>query len=222
MGLLIRKIRLFIVATIAFAIMAISCNKKIQWEHFTFYREINQGELRKVKTNGIYYSIIPKECIFDGRKRDGVIWFVFYENGFYVSNDRAAFASPAYSINLPDSIKDYVTRYNARKYSVKYQDDINFWGAYVIRNDSVLMQEFQSLRFFDSFTLRKAKILNDTTLEFEKGFCENVKMVCKKFTLIKTKGKLDSINLFIKRAELKKELDKLYDLRQRNGGLKKL
>jgi len=56
----------------------------------------------------------------------------------------------------------------------------------------------------------RAKIINNTTIEFDEGFCFNNEEVSKRFTLVETKSKPDSVNIFMTNKRIKRKLDRLY------------
>jgi|GEM_PF-4321032 len=193
---------------ILLSFVLVACIPTHSLRHFTFYGETKKVDPNKLKINGIYYSIVPRKCnAFE--VSDHVKWFIFYENGFFLSLDYSGLKQDSLEI----SIEQYLASFSKRR-GYRYQDNEINWGAYVINRNTLFMQGYYRIAAVRCYVFqREAKIIDNTTISFVKGFCENNSEIAKKFTLLETSSKPDSVNIFMANKRIKRKLDRLYEKR---------
>lgn len=187
MGVLTRFVSFLGLISLCQACTSISLSPK-----YEFYESMDKARLLKLKMKGIYYSYRPKECygIRGSNFKDYTDFFVFYENGYFFNYSVSGLVPPS---ELESSIKrDINDRPNEDLRKV-----ISLWGPYVIRGDSLFLQKLGHEEHWITIDKKKAKIVNDSTLEFTEGFCLKDISQTKVFKFQRTKSKLDSTNSFM-------------------------
>jgi len=204
MGILRKKD--LIIALLALLLNA-SCWPTYDLRNFTLYGETKSADPKKLNINGVYYRIERKES---NRvwKYDHIRCMVFYSNGTFLN-----LFSNEVKLNVGTAISEITEDFEVNK--KRYSNYLQFWGAYKIVQDTILIQWYvtdgggpksglitYTAKVFD----RKMKIENDTTLleMSAKSNGEN-----EKYDLYRTE-KPDSTNLFMTNAGIKRKLERLY------------
>jgi len=183
-----------------------SCLPTRSLRHFTLYGETKKVDPKKFKINGIYFSVIPRACNRFWYS-DLIKCFIFYENGFFFSIEHSGLDT----LDMEASLNQYLEILDKLGFKGGFKGDVRYWGSYFIDDNKLLTQKYDT----DAFRwvlgpILRAKIINNTTIEFDEGFCFNNEEVSKRFTLVETKSKPDSVNIFMTNKRIKRKLDRLY------------
>lgn len=181
------------------AVSMIGCSSKLPYNQYEFWDSKIKPSGSNVKLNGIYYSRIPKECYVDG-KYDYIEYYVFYSNYYYLN-------IVAYDSTENQSVTNNFLNYLSNTIMYDYRKQINYWGNYTLKDDSVLMQEFYSEKSFTALQKKKGKLTNNDVLEFKSSICKLDPSYGAKFHFEKTNLKPDSLNPFISNKTLMRNLE---------------
>ena len=199
---------------LTFALLALllnaSCWPTNDLKHFTLYGETKNVDPKKLNINGVYYRIERKES---NRvwKYDHIRCMAFYSNGTFLN-----LFSNEIKLNVGTAIREIIEDFEVNK--KRYSNYLQFWGAYKIVQDSILIQWYRTdlggpKQGVIAYTARvyedQMKIQNDTTL-FE--IRDESKTYYEKYHLYKTQ-KPDSTNIFMTNAGIKRKLERLYKKR---------
>jgi hypothetical protein len=121
-------------------------------EDMTIKRTTNIGNT--IKTGGYYYG--KADTAYDGRLSTNTI--VFYRNGVFLSA-----GSPYYN-----SLKDIDNYIQSLMNSDGLRHTKYIWGLYIINDSSLTMQGWQPSFCSYPLIINSVRILNDTTLLFNK------------------------------------------------------
>jgi hypothetical protein len=154
-----------------FALLAYSCIGTLPDEELTIKRTSYYGN--EIRLDGYYFEFLPSYNTYSN--------LIFYRNGVMMSFDYTS------------KIKDF---YNNNKYVESVKKDKDSWGIYIVRNDSIIVQEwYLNPNNIVQFKVSnyKLKILNDTTLFIGTQNGDSAIYHFKQFS-----PKPDSTNVFIK------------------------
>lgn len=179
-------------------------------KNFTLYKETKFVDSSKLRIDGIYYLIVPKECNYLNDSSTHMRCFVFFENGFLFSANFAA-----NSRDIRKSLSEFIKSYEESTKS-QISDEIRFWGAFKIVGDTLLVQKYDRVNGVNCIVFSwNARIISNRTIEFDKSFCSDNVSSSRRFELLQTNDKPDSINLFLTNKRIKSKLDRLYEARHK-------
>jgi hypothetical protein len=205
MGLLaIRRLILYFISVLATTLFT-SCYK-FPNKDYIFYDDVGEVGRSKFRTDGIYSTILPKECKpywqDIGQTYDDVEWYCFYNNGYFFSMN---LGDQKLSKDLIGGLKNLFS--DPKKKNI-YANSVNYWGPYKIKNDSIFLQEIQVFTFYNSHVQRKGIIINDSTIRFTNGRCILDRNIGREFILHQSEYKPDIENPFLTNESIKSSLEK--------------
>ena len=159
------------ISIILLLVLFCSCIKTLPDEKLTIIRTPYIGN--EIRLDGYYFEFLPGYNTYSN--------LIFYRNGVLMSFD------------YTNKIEDF---YNNNKYLESVRKDKDSWGVFIVKNDTVIVQEWYSnpnyiIQYLTSNY--KLKILNDTTLYIGTQNGNSATYHFKKFS-----PKPDSTNVFIK------------------------
>lgn len=191
-----------LLAYLLMALLFIGCIRNRNLRQFTVYNKLKTEELSKLKINGVYYRLIPK----DG----SVNCFVLYNDGTCLH----LFGYPYYN-NIDASIDYMISDFNKH---IKYlKTSQNKWGGYEIKGDTIHIQVFQGYDTQPFYLLNRYYLIKDS-VTLEKVMTEDFEKIYDKeelnlFHLYQTNSKPDSTNLFMTNERIKRKLERLYGVK---------
>jgi hypothetical protein len=184
------------------AILLTGCWAIRDLKDYTFYGKTSKVDTRKLKITGAYYTIYKQG------NADYVKCFLLYQDGTY-HNLFSHIIDSRVESGLDIAIEN-ILKYG-KDYHEKYQRNIDMWGSFVIKSDTLHVQRFHSPAssevFFTKVYDYKMRIVNDTTLfEIQTGYPSDR---LEEYHFYETKNKPDSTNLFETNERFAKRLERL-------------
>lgn len=178
------------------SIFLTSCWTVKDLKDYSFYGKTAKVDPHKLKIDGAYYII----------QGNYVQCFLLYQNGTYHSLFSHKLDS-GYKAGLGyEAAIEKILRYG-QTYHEKYAENIDMWGSFVIKSDTLHVQRFHSPAtsevYFPKVYDYKMRIVNNTTLV-------EIHDKLNEYHFYKTKNKPDSTNLFTTNERMNKKLKRLH------------
>jgi hypothetical protein len=205
--------KMVFIAILLLAALCSGCIPNRNLNDFTLY---NNGRLvasHPLRTDGIFYALLPPESVSSFQTDTLVTCFVLYSNGICL---RDPFTRPVRS-NLRNVILNVLNDFNKEKQkNARWQ---NCWGAYEVRDSMLHIQSFagyesQVYHLINSFYIIEGSLSLRQVIVFERSeIPELAEPIVYKFFPLSHKP--DSINLFSANKRIARKLNRLYHNRHR-------